>query len=104
MHYHPWCDDCQTLMEWEQPPPIRQMSAQSIPTFGDLKWPCGRNPTTGPFSGGQTHHKRPSRRSSRCGEKSSSQGRLPNEAPCYDSGHVSFLPLHSITFHYVPPP
>ncbi|SRR6266702_813555 len=37
MHYHPWCDDCQTLMGWEQPPPIRQRSAQSIPTFGDLK-------------------------------------------------------------------
>src|SRR6266581_1071116 len=37
IHYHPWCDDCQTLMEWGQPPPIRQMYTQSIPTFGDLK-------------------------------------------------------------------
>src|SRR6266702_777017 len=37
VHYHPWCDDCQTLTGWEQPPPIRQRSAQSIPTFGDLK-------------------------------------------------------------------
>src|SRR6266702_346610 len=37
VHYHPWCDDCQTLMGWEQPPPIRWMSARSIPTFGDLK-------------------------------------------------------------------
>src|SRR6266702_3204933 len=27
MHYHPWCDDCQTLMRWEQPPPIRQTLA-----------------------------------------------------------------------------
>src|SRR6266702_1332429 len=37
VHYHPWCDDCQTLMRWEQPPPIRQTCTQSIPTFGDLK-------------------------------------------------------------------
>src|SRR6266702_5600240 len=37
VHYHPWCDDCQTLMEWEQPPPIRQTCTPSIPTFGDLK-------------------------------------------------------------------
>src|SRR6266702_7653619 len=37
VHYHPWCDDCQTLTGWEQPPPIRWMSARSIPTFGDLK-------------------------------------------------------------------
>ena|SRR6266702_2531206 len=22
MHYHPWCNDCQTLMEWEPLPPI----------------------------------------------------------------------------------
>src|SRR6266702_255109 len=37
VHYHPWCDDCQTLTGWEQPPPIRWMSVRSIPTFGDLK-------------------------------------------------------------------
>src|SRR6266581_4086100 len=37
VHYHPWCDDCQTLMEWEQPPPIRQTYKKQIPTFGDLK-------------------------------------------------------------------
>src|SRR6266702_1254990 len=37
VHYHPWCDDCQTLMEWEQPPPIRQTCKKQIPTFGDLK-------------------------------------------------------------------
>src|SRR6266702_2276705 len=37
VHYHPWCDDCQTLMRWEQPPPIRQTLARSITTFGDLK-------------------------------------------------------------------
>ncbi len=37
IHYHPWCDDCQTLMAWEQPPPIRQTCKQSTPTFGDLK-------------------------------------------------------------------
>src|SRR6266702_5432806 len=37
VHYHPWCDDCQTLMEWEQPPPIRQTYKTPIPTFGDLK-------------------------------------------------------------------
>src|SRR6266571_1812785 len=37
IHYHPWCDDCQTLTEWEQPPPIKQMCTRSMPTFGDLK-------------------------------------------------------------------
>src|SRR6266702_7602804 len=37
VHYHPWCEDCQTLMEWEQPPPIRQTYKTPIPTFGDLK-------------------------------------------------------------------
>src|SRR6266702_2945454 len=37
IHYHPWCDDCQTLTEWEQPPPIRQTCKMPIPTFGDLK-------------------------------------------------------------------
>src|SRR6266702_6345218 len=37
VHYHPWCEDCQTLMEWGQPPPIRQTCKRPIPTFGDLK-------------------------------------------------------------------
>src|SRR6266571_3746884 len=37
VHYRPWCEDCQTLMEWEQPPPIRQTCKKLIPTFGDLK-------------------------------------------------------------------
>src|SRR6266702_1561754 len=37
VHYRPWCEDCQTLMEWEQPPPIRQTYKTPIPTFGDLK-------------------------------------------------------------------
>ena len=37
VHYHPWCDKCQTLMEWEPPQPIRPMYKRSIPTFGDLK-------------------------------------------------------------------
>src|SRR6266702_1322732 len=37
VHYHPWCDDCQTLMEWEPPQPIRPMSSKLIPTFGQLK-------------------------------------------------------------------
>src|SRR6266702_1397090 len=37
VHYRPWCEDCQTLMEWEQPPPIRQTCKTPIPTFGDLK-------------------------------------------------------------------
>src|SRR6266702_4824954 len=37
VHYHPWCEECQTLMEWEQPPLIRQTCKKSIPTFGDLK-------------------------------------------------------------------
>src|SRR6266702_2090308 len=37
VHYHPWCDECQTLMEWEQPPPIRTTCETSTKTFGDLK-------------------------------------------------------------------
>src|SRR6266702_1051696 len=37
VHYRPWCEDCQTLMEWEQPLPIRQTYKKPIPTFGDLK-------------------------------------------------------------------
>src|SRR6266702_3210776 len=37
IHYHQWCDDCQTLMEWEPPPPIRPTCKPSTPTFGDLK-------------------------------------------------------------------
>src|SRR6266702_5246485 len=37
VHYHPWCDECQTQMEWEQPPPIKPTQKKSTPTFGDLK-------------------------------------------------------------------
>src|SRR6266702_2608116 len=37
VHYHPWCNDCQTLTGWGQPPPVRQTCPQSMPTFGDLK-------------------------------------------------------------------
>ncbi len=37
VHYHPWCDDCQTLTEWEPPLPISAKCKRSIPTFGDLK-------------------------------------------------------------------
>src|SRR6266702_4774428 len=37
MHYHQWCEDCLTQMEWEQPLPISQMSKTWIPTFGELK-------------------------------------------------------------------
>src|SRR6266702_875411 len=37
MHYHPWCDDCQTLMAWEQPLPIKLTCKKLILTFGDLK-------------------------------------------------------------------
>src|SRR6266571_8146611 len=37
MHYHPWCEDCQTLATWEQPLPTKQMYKRPIPTFGDLK-------------------------------------------------------------------
>src|SRR6266702_4441369 len=37
MHYRPWCDDCQTLMGWEPPQPIRPQSTKSILLFGDLK-------------------------------------------------------------------
>src|SRR6266702_1766988 len=37
VHYHPWCDDCQTLTTWEQPLPISPKCKTPIPTFGDLK-------------------------------------------------------------------
>src|SRR6266702_4159523 len=37
VHYHPWCDECQTLMDWGQPPLIKPTYKPSIPTFGDLK-------------------------------------------------------------------
>ncbi len=37
VHYHPRCNDCQTLMEWGPPQPIRMTSSKSILTFGQLK-------------------------------------------------------------------
>src|SRR6266702_492582 len=37
VHYHPWCNDCQTLTIWEQPLPTKPTCKTSIPTFGDLK-------------------------------------------------------------------
>src|SRR6266702_1422917 len=37
VHYHPWCDECQTLMGWEPPQPIKLKFTRSIPPFGDLK-------------------------------------------------------------------
>ncbi len=37
VHHHPWCDDCQTLMEWEPPLPTRLTCVKWILTFGDLK-------------------------------------------------------------------
>src|SRR6266702_2870764 len=37
VHYHPWCDNCQTLATWEQPRPTKRTCKTPIPTFGDLK-------------------------------------------------------------------
>src|SRR6266702_1211735 len=37
VHYHPWCDECQTLTIWEQPPLTKQTCKKLIPTFGDLR-------------------------------------------------------------------
>src|SRR6266702_2344519 len=37
MHYHPWCNECQTLMEWEPLPPISLTHMKQTPTIGDLK-------------------------------------------------------------------
>src|SRR6266702_115330 len=37
VHYHPWCDECQTLTTWEQPLPTNLKCKTPIPTFGDLK-------------------------------------------------------------------
>src|SRR6266702_6428133 len=37
VHYRPWCEDCQTLATWEQPPHTKPMRKTSTPTFGDLK-------------------------------------------------------------------
>src|SRR6266702_8892892 len=30
MHYHPWCNDCQTLTIWEQPLPTKPTCKTSI--------------------------------------------------------------------------
>src|SRR6266702_3804588 len=37
VHYHPWCEDCQTLAIREQPLPTKLTCKTLIPTFGDLK-------------------------------------------------------------------
>ncbi len=37
VHYHPWCEECQTLTIWEQPPLTKQTCKKPIPTFEDLK-------------------------------------------------------------------
>src|SRR6266571_6616052 len=37
VHYHRWCEECLTQMEWEQPRPISQTSKMPIPTFGELR-------------------------------------------------------------------
>src|SRR6266702_771675 len=37
VHYHPWCEECQTLATWGQPLPTKPTCKTSIPTFGDLK-------------------------------------------------------------------
>src|SRR6266702_3205452 len=37
VHYHPWCDNCQTLTGWEPLPPISPKSKMWIPTFWELK-------------------------------------------------------------------
>src|SRR6266702_606139 len=37
VHYHPWCEECQTLTIWEQPPLTKPTCKKRIPTFGDLK-------------------------------------------------------------------
>src|SRR6266702_389209 len=51
VHYHPWCEDCQTLTEWEQPPLTRQTCKTPIPTFGDLKTVIrGRSRFQSPFT------------------------------------------------------
>src|SRR6266702_4923792 len=86
IHYHPWCDDCQTLTGWEQPPPIKQMYTPSRLTFGDLKMAIKekscyqflfRNPSVS-----QEAVKRYARR----GGKSSLQEQSPREAPRWQHG------------------
>src|SRR6266702_578024 len=37
VHYHPWCDNCQTLTAWEPLLPTNPTCKTPIPTFGDLK-------------------------------------------------------------------
>src|SRR6266702_2075025 len=37
VHYHPWCEECQTLTIWEQPLLTKRTCKKQIPTFGDLK-------------------------------------------------------------------
>ncbi len=36
VHYHPYCNKCRTLMEWEPPLPIRPTLKPSIMSFGML--------------------------------------------------------------------
>ncbi len=51
VHYHPWCNDCRTLMGWEPPQPIKLKSTKSIPPFGDLKTVVqGRSLYQSPFA------------------------------------------------------
>src|SRR6266571_7761347 len=51
VHYHPWCEDCQTLTIWEQPPLTKQTCKKPIPTFGDLKTVIrGRSHYRSPFA------------------------------------------------------
>ena len=47
MHYHPYCDGCQTLMGWELRPPIKPTPKRSTMSFGKLKEYCESLPAWG---------------------------------------------------------
>src|SRR6266702_2960536 len=49
VHYHPWCEDCQTLTTWEPLPLTKQTCKKLIPTFGDLKTVVQKTRYQSPF-------------------------------------------------------
>src|SRR6266702_4849447 len=47
VHYHPYCDSCQTLMGWEPHRPTKPKLTRSMMSFGRLKEYCESLPAWG---------------------------------------------------------
>ena len=47
VHYHPYCDNCQTLMGWEPRRPIKSTPRHLMMSFGRLKEYCESLPMWG---------------------------------------------------------